>query len=295
MVLTKLSEKAHYIKGPANIGVIKSNSKCILIDTGIDEESGKKILKDLEKSGLLVEAIINTHSHADHCGGNSYIKKKTNASIYAPPIEAEIIRNPAMEPFYFFSGASPPKDLLTKFIMAEPSVVDFIITGEELTIGDTKISIIPLQGHSPNQIGVACDGVLFCADAVFPKEIIEKYKIPFFTDIDKTRGTFKTLKESSYDYYVPSHAEATSDIAELVDINSRAVDRIEGSILELLGSGKTADQVLKELCDSYSIEMKTTQQYYLNRTAVMAYLSSLLNNGKLKSYPKENLLLWEKI
>ena len=114
----QLSEKVYYIPNLANIGVIKDGNNAILIDSGLDDNTAKKILKVLEKENLILKAIINTHSHADHCGGNAYLKEKAQVKIYAPEIESGIIENPILEPLYLFSGANPISDLKNKFLMA---------------------------------------------------------------------------------------------------------------------------------------------------------------------------------
>lgn len=76
---------------------------------------------------MFPKAIVNTHSHADHCGGNRYIKERTGATIYASEIESAIIQYPLLEPLYLFSGASPLRDLRNKFLMAQSSSVDHVI------------------------------------------------------------------------------------------------------------------------------------------------------------------------
>ncbi|MFW9997805.1 MAG: MBL fold metallo-hydrolase, partial [Candidatus Odinarchaeota archaeon] len=100
MELRKITDDVHYIPNPVNIGVVRTGEESvILIDTGLDQNTAKKILKLLEGNGLTVKAIINTHSHADHCGGNNYMQK-AGASIYAPEIESAIIQFPILEPLY---------------------------------------------------------------------------------------------------------------------------------------------------------------------------------------------------
>jgi glyoxylase-like metal-dependent hydrolase (beta-lactamase superfamily II) len=47
-------------------------NEAILIDSGLDKDSGKKILKLLESRGFSLKFIINTHSNADHTGGNRF-------------------------------------------------------------------------------------------------------------------------------------------------------------------------------------------------------------------------------
>ena len=61
----QLSDKVGYIPGGVNVGVIQNGNAVILIDTGLDKDNGKKILRLLHEHELTLKAIINTHSHAD--------------------------------------------------------------------------------------------------------------------------------------------------------------------------------------------------------------------------------------
>ena len=116
MELKKLSNNVYYIPSSSNIGVIKNNGGlAILIDTGLDDEIAKKVLKLLARENMSVTSIINTHSHADHYGGNKEVKKGHHVEVYAPKVEDAIIKYPQLEPLYFFSGAQPLNKLKNKF------------------------------------------------------------------------------------------------------------------------------------------------------------------------------------
>jgi glyoxylase-like metal-dependent hydrolase (beta-lactamase superfamily II) len=292
--LREITDTVAYIPNAVNIGVIREGSEAVLVDSGLDKGTAKEILKTLDGAGLSVKAIINTHHHADHIGGNAYIKNRTGAVIYAPEVEAGLIESPILEPTYLFSGAAPIKGLRNRFLLAKPSKVDHVITGDRLTIGGVELGIVGLAGHSPNQIGVAVDGVLFCADTVFSMRVVEKYKLPFTQDVAGLKGSLKTLRESSYDRYVPSHAGAKEDITELVDANLGAIKNIEGMILEILIEPKTTEGVLAGLCEATGLEIGRAQAYYLNNTLTMAYLSALQSDGRVKVIFRGNLLHWEK-
>ena len=296
--MKKISEQVYYIPNPANIGVVKDGEKsAILIDSGLDDDTGKKVLKLLEENGLVPKAIINTHSHADHCGGNRYIKEKTGAMIYAPEVESAIIQYPSLEPLYLFSGASPLKDLQNKFLMAQPSDVDYVIKKDERKIkfDEIELSIVPLPGHSPNQIGVEVEKVLFCADSLFSEEVIKRHKIPFYVDVYKTRETLRFLRYSQYKFYVPSHAEPRESLIKLVGVNLEAINGVEKYLLDGFHGRRTTEQILKDVCDYYQISIKGVQQYYLMNTIIMAYLSSLYGRGKLRVEVSDNILFWDKI
>jgi len=287
MELKSVTDRINYISGKG----------CVIIDSGVDEDSAKRIIKILEENNLLpLVAIINTHSHADHCGGNRYLKDKTKARIYAPEIESAIITFPYLEPLYLFSGASPLKDLQNKFLMAQPSEIDYVIKKEEskIVIEGLELGIVPLPGHSPNQIGIGIDDVLFCADSIFSEEVINKHKIPFFTDIEQAKKTLKFLRESPFKFYVPSHAEPRSSLAELADINLNVIDGIEKKVLDITETRKSSEEILRDLCNHYQIFIKGIQQYYLMNTVGLAYLSLLKKEGKLRCEVIDNLLFWQR-
>ena len=117
MKLIQISDSTYYIPGATATGVVRSENRAIPIDTGLDKESGRRILRLIQKNGLDAAAIINTHSHADHFGGNSFIVRRTDAKVYAPAIEAGIIQYPYLEPLYLFS-AHPVNEMMSRFLMA---------------------------------------------------------------------------------------------------------------------------------------------------------------------------------
>lgn len=294
MKLVKISENAYFIPGAINIGVIKTGESVVLIDTGIDRESGRRVLRTIEKSGLAVGAIINTHSHADHFGGNGYLIRNTNAKVYAPEIEAGVIQYPYLEPLYLFS-AHPVRDLMNRFLMAEPSRVDFILKDENFSrpvieLKDAEIEIIPLFGHSPRQIGVEIDGVLYCADSVFSSRIIQKYRIPLFMDIEKQKRTLSLLEKSNYDYYVPCHANPTDDISELIDMNMKVIESVEELLISC--KNRTTEEVLKMVCSKYGIRLTNFTEYCLMHSTIKAYLSCLYNRGDLNASFDGEILVW---
>ena len=86
--LQKIAANTYLIPSPTNIGVYIQNEQAILIDSGNDKEAGRQILKLLKEKNWKVKLIINTHSNADHIGGNAFIQTNTNCRIAATRIEA---------------------------------------------------------------------------------------------------------------------------------------------------------------------------------------------------------------
>jgi glyoxylase-like metal-dependent hydrolase (beta-lactamase superfamily II) len=286
--IKRLTERVAYVPNPVNIGVVYTESTAVLVDSGLDESVPRKISRLLEKPPLY---LINTHSHADHCGGNAFLKKRFSTRVFAPKMEKEIIENTVFEPFYLY-GAHPPGELRNKFLMADPSAVDEAIEEGTITIESVDLEIVPLSGHSPNQIGVAVDGVLFCADAVFSEETLRKHRIFVIYSVEKFLETLDFLEKTNYSCYVPSHGEVTRDIGELVEKNRKTVENIINAVLEITVNPVSTDELMKQLFNRFEITLENLTQYILYRSTVHAYLSFLLDRKEIEREFRDNVLVW---
>ena len=113
MDLIRLTENAYLLRGGSNAGLIVHDGRAVLVDTGLDKDTAKKILRHIDVLAVKLAAVVITHAHADHFGGAATIRARTGAPVYAPALEAAIVENPILEPLYLFSGALPPAELST--------------------------------------------------------------------------------------------------------------------------------------------------------------------------------------
>ncbi|MBR1802597.1 MAG: MBL fold metallo-hydrolase [Clostridia bacterium] len=284
MELVKVGEKTYYIKNRTNIGIYQINeTEVYLIDTGNDKEAGKKILKIIEEQGWQVRAIINTHSHADHIGGNQVIQEKTGCNIYAYGIEKAFIENPILEPIYL-SGGYPSQILQeNKFFMAQPSKVETI--ENHLPEG---LEIFELKGHFIDMIGIkTSDDVYFLADGLMSEELIEKHKIFFLYDVQELLSTLNQLETIRGKWYIPSHAMASNDIQYLIQKNRAKVQEIIQLILKICEQPTTFEQILKEVFSQYQIEMNE-YQHALIGSIIKCYLNYLREQNKIEVKFEDN-------
>ena len=63
---------------------------------------GKKALRNLEAKGWKPDRVLNTHSHADHIGGNHLLQQRTGCAVYCPGVEWAFARFPVLEPAYLY-------------------------------------------------------------------------------------------------------------------------------------------------------------------------------------------------
>ena len=86
--LIKLTEHDYYIDCPSKIGIYKrDNGEVFCIDSGNSRDTGKKVLRIINENGWTLKAVLNTHSHADHIGGNAYLQSKTGCKVFAYGME----------------------------------------------------------------------------------------------------------------------------------------------------------------------------------------------------------------
>jgi glyoxylase-like metal-dependent hydrolase (beta-lactamase superfamily II) len=215
-ILLSLSDKTYYLPGAVNVGVI-SNEKgeALLLDTGGDKNYGRTIRKAVERAGLRPIAILNTHSHADHYGGNDYLARNLKLPVLVPEFEEVVLRYPYLEPMYLYGGAAPLKGLRNKWLEAKPSPVDHVYEVKEasLQIGPFKVMRHVSSGHAVRQVSIAIGNVCYAADAFFGKEVLEKYEIPFVHDVAGQLATLERLLEWPYETFLPGHGSPTQDIA----------------------------------------------------------------------------------
>ena len=287
MELIKVGEKTYYIKNPTNIGIYKINDNDVyIIDSGNDQDAGRKILKIVEEEGWNVKGIINTHSNADHIGGNRIIQERTNATILAHGIEKCFTKFPILETSFLYGGF-PFKDLRNKFLFAKESIASEI--ENNLPEG---LEYFNLKGHFFDMIGIKTDDdVYFLADSLFSEETITKYHLFFIYDIEEYLNTLDYLSTLEGKLFIPSHCEATKDISGLIKINRDKIEEVSNKIYSLCSVEITFEEVLKCIFDEYNLVLNTNQ-YVLVGSTIRSYLAYLYDKEKIEYIFKDNRMYW---
>ena len=289
--LVHITGNSYYIQSPAKIGLVKLNDNDVcLIDSGNDKDAGRKVRQILDANNWHLTAIYNTHSNADHIGGNQYLQKQTGCKIYAPSIECAFTQYPLLEPSFLYGGF-PPKDLKHKFLMAQESDAE-LLNESVLPDGWQPIS---LPGHFFDMVGFRTnDDVVYLADCLSSKETLDKYQIGFIYDVESYLKTLEMVKKLDAKIFVPSHAEMTDNIAPLAQFNIDKVYEIAEKITEICKEPLCFEQILQKVFTEYNLTM-TFEQYVLVGSTVRSYLTWLKDTNKIKANFENNLLLWERI
>jgi len=126
----------------------------MIIDPGAEADA---ILGMVRQTGLSVSFIVLTHTHIDHIGALSLVKKETKARFILHEMEKGSLSSGLDKMFGFFNldFESPPQpDRLLK-------------DGDQIKVGDLVFRVLHTPGHSPGGICLLGHGVVFSGDTLF--------------------------------------------------------------------------------------------------------------------------------
>ena len=289
--LVQITDSSYYIQSPAKIGLVRlqGNDVC-LIDSGNDKDAGRKVRQILDTNGWHLTAIYNTHSNADHIGGNAYLQRQTGCRIFAPGVECDFTRHPILEPAFLYGGY-PFRELRHKFLLAQGSDAQELMPAQL----PTGFEMIALPGHFFDMVGYRTpDDVVYLADCLSSRETLDKYQIGFIYDVAGYLDTLEQVKKLPARCFVPAHAEVTEDIVTLADYNIAKVHEVAEQIEGICREPLCSEQILQKLFAQYELTM-TSEQYVLVGSTVRSYLAWLKDTGRVEGRIENNMLLWETV
>ncbi len=156
------------------------SKEAAIVDPGmIDDREREAIDSFLTRNSLKPTQLINTHMHLDHIFGNTYIKEKYGLEIKAHPEDDFLGRTLTSQAERFHL----PLTLSNAGLDVE------LHDGDTLHLGEEKIEVISVPGHSPGSIALYCpeSSFVITGDALFQGSIGRT---------DLPRGNHATLLDS---------------------------------------------------------------------------------------------------
>ncbi len=293
MEIVSLRPDVFVLRGGVNLGVVVAAGEAVFVDAGLDEGPARRLWRWAEERGLRPRAAILTHAHADHFGG-AHLWDARGLPLFAPPLEGAVMQHPLLEPVFLFSGASPVPELWGKFTLAQPVRGVTPLESEALGVGPFSLALVPLPGHSPEQIGVSVGNILFCADAIFTPDILAKHPIPFCYDVGQALTSTERLE--AYETVVPGHGVPLhgAEVRQAAQtFRARLLDLVEDTE-RALASPRSGEEVVGILAQKLRVKNMNLVGFLLARTTVFAVLSFLVQDGRAEPLLQDGLLLWRR-
>ena len=287
--LVQLADNTYYIEGYAKMGLYIKDKAAFLIDSGIGDEAGRAVYEEiLRPNGWQLQAVINTHIHCDHIGGNSFLQAKTGCQIFTTLMEGAFACYRELE-YAYLAGGFPCQTMRETMLLASPSrPTDLIEDG--LPEG---LTALPLPGHYFNMQGIkTIDEVWFLADSLLSEKLVAKYRLFFIYDVKAQLETLKMLETLKGRLFVPSHAEPQTDLSRLIRLNREAIEENSEIIWSFCRESINFDALLKKVFDYYGIPMDLSQ-YSLVGSTVRSYLAYLYDRDKAAVFFKDNKMYWQ--
>ncbi len=134
----------------------RGSDSALVVDPG---EEAETLLSGIEALQITtVAAILLTHTHFDHIGAVAPLARATNAPVYCPELEREVLAN--IMDYVPWPGFGPFESYL-----ADHTVKG----GETLELADLTIEVVFTPGHSPGHVTYAIrdEQALLSGDVLF--------------------------------------------------------------------------------------------------------------------------------
>jgi hydroxyacylglutathione hydrolase len=141
---------------------IEGRDDCLIVDPGLEPE---EIIEQIEAERLQPAAILNTHGHGDHIGGNAALKERwPECPLVIGAAEAAKLTNPKLNLSAMFGTGviSPPADVL-------------LSDGETFSAAGFNLEVREIPGHSSGHVVYLCrehsPPLVFVGDVIFAGSI----------------------------------------------------------------------------------------------------------------------------
>lgn len=118
---------------------LPGSTDALAIDPGLEPHL---ILDFLNENGLSVAAILNTHGHGDHIGGNEAMKEAfPDAPLIIGQAETRLLSDPMLNMSAALGApfTSPPADRTVR-------------EGDVLDLAGIRLEVLDIPGHSPGHV-----------------------------------------------------------------------------------------------------------------------------------------------
>ena len=131
----------------------ETTKQAALFDPGAEAD---QTISEIERRGLDLKWIVNTHGHLDHIAENHIVKARFNVPILIHELDRPMLTDPAKN-LSLFTGDS----------IVSPDASRTLGEGDNLQIGNETLQIFHVPGHSPGSLVFYQPGLLIAGDTLF--------------------------------------------------------------------------------------------------------------------------------
>ncbi|KKY00080.1 metallo-beta-lactamase [Paraclostridium benzoelyticum] len=298
MRFKNIKGNSFYIRGGTNTGVYVFNDKsALIIDPGLPGVRPRNIIRDLEKEGITIKWMINTHEHNDHYGAGYQFKEKYPNLVNMSSFYSKLyIDNPILFSTYIMGGNT--NEFFDNILMSKNMKnvsIDRTIKPGKLHINGEYIEIIDLKGHTAGSIGVLTkDKVLFLGDMLVGEELLYKFDLLFIFDVEAYLDSLDLLHTIDFEYAVLGHCKKELDKLETLDLvkkHRESVNKYLKQIRNIIKEPTSLESILKIILNENNLSYNYKEYHFFKSTLVgmISYLNKL---GEIKYFIEDGDVLY---
>jgi glyoxylase-like metal-dependent hydrolase (beta-lactamase superfamily II) len=138
-----------------------ASGEAIVVDPGDEVDV---VLTALARHKLRCRAIVNTHTHIDHVGGNHALREVTGARVMLHEADLPLYDNLGIQAQLLGLAAPPPRS----------QVDEHIHQGDRVAVGAVALDVLHTPGHTPGSLCFHLAGsapLLLSGDTLFAGSI----------------------------------------------------------------------------------------------------------------------------
>lgn len=133
--------------------VDEATNQAAIVDPSFGCES---MLADVKRRGLDVRLLLITHGHFDHIVGNAATVAEFNVPIFIHETDLPLLQALTAQAAMFGMEAT-----------ASPEPTGFLVRGQTVELGDTKIEVRDTPGHAPGHVTLIVGDSAIVGDCIF--------------------------------------------------------------------------------------------------------------------------------
>lgn len=172
------------------------SKEAVWFDPGGESE---RIIREIQRLGLKIKNIVNTHGHLDHIAENAVAKEQFDAPLLIHPADRRMLTN-----------TEKNLSVHTDRAVISPDADGTLDEGDTIQLGAENIQVFHVPGHTPGSLVFYHPGFLIAGDTIF-RGSVGRTDFPGSSEADllhHLRTKVFTLPDDTIIY--PGHGPATT-------------------------------------------------------------------------------------
>ena len=281
MKLTQVKGNTWVLEGFELIPLYRLDNKCILLDTGLEQER-EDIESTLLEAGLTPAGILCSHAHIDHAGNNRYFQEKYRIPVALTAREAGMCASVLSLKCYFLLL---PPDMVERESSNLVHTPDVIIPDQDgpFSFAGVEFTILHTPGHSVGHVcTVTPDNVCYAGDALLSQEMLTS-KLPYCLSHQMGIESREKLRGFSWDYLIMAHRGVCpgTELNKLIDQNQDLAQLRSREVYDQVTRPMTASEVCQAVCEYHKLLTGKPRRALRFERNIRFFLEFLVDRGDL--------------